>query len=99
MNVMRALSRTVAAIAVSLPLVVAGSAIANASSDGSSTGHHHKKHHKAAKFDVDQDIWQTTNQSNSNGPTNVSGNDNKFVTEQENEALQSATQNAFPKVR
>lgn len=98
MLLMRALYRTVGAIAVSLPLAVAGSAIANAGSDnGMTTEHHHHKHHhlQAFKFDIDQDILQTAKQSNSNGPFVVSGNDNKVVTKQENEALQSATQSPF----
>lgn len=91
MNLMRALSRTTAAIALALPLVVAGSAMANAAVS------HQKAHHHKVKIDIDQDIAQAAHQDNSNGPTNVSGNNNKFVTEQENEALQSATQNAFTK--
>lgn len=103
MLLMRALYRTVAAISVALPLVVAGSSIANASTgnDKPSKPHHkmhhkmHKMHHKSFKFDVDQDISQTADQSNSNGPFVVSGNDNQVVTEQENEALQSATQSPF----
>lgn len=100
MHLMRALYRTAAAIAVSLPLVVAGSAIANASTNGSdsdssmSTGHHHKKHHKA-KFDVDQDILQAAKQKNSSGLTNVSGDENKVTNSQENESMQSGTANAF----
>lgn len=93
---MRALYRTAAAIALGLPLVLAGSAMANASTDSQPKSHHHH-HHKFTKFDIDQDVLQKANQSNSNGPTNVSGNGNKFLTEQENEALQSATENAFSK--
>lgn len=90
---MRALSRTVAAIALGLPLMVAGSAMANASMPMS----HHKPHHHKIKIDldVDQDLLQAAHQSNATGPVNTSGNNNKFVTSQENEALQSATQNAF----
>jgi hypothetical protein len=90
MDLMRALHRTVAAITLALPLVVAGSAMANAGTPAS----HHKEHHKV-KIDVDQAISQSATQSNSNGPTNVSGNHNSVTTEQENEALQSATENAF----
>jgi hypothetical protein len=88
---MRALQRTVAAITLALPLVVAGSAMANAGTPAS----HHKEHHHKVKIDVDQAISQSATQSNSNGPTIVSGNHNSVTTEQENEALQSATENAF----
>lgn len=95
---MRALYRTAAAIAVSLPLVVAGSAIANASTDGSMS-HHHKHHHKVVKvdFDVDQNIWQVARQSNTVGDVKVSGKNNTVIIEQSNKAPQSATQDAFTK--
>lgn len=81
---MRALYRTVAAIAVALPLVVAGSSIANAGTDNgdgkpSKPCHkschkpHHKMHHKmhlkAVKLNVDQDFKQLAHQRNSIGRT------------------------------
>lgn len=93
---MRALYRTVAAIALGFPLVLAGSAVANADTPSDSgMSHHHKARHHKFKIDVDQDIKQTLHQRNSTDPFVVSGNNNKVVIKQENEGLQSTTQNAF----
>jgi hypothetical protein len=100
---MRALYRTVAAIALGLPLVLAGSAMANAAtpdamsshSDKDKERHHH--HHFKFKIDLDQDLKQSADQKNHFGPVLVSGNHNKFVTEQENESMQSGSQDPFSK--
>lgn len=87
---MRAMYRTITAVALGLPLLLVGPAMANASGYGACDS---KEHHKA-NVDIDQNISQTANQNNSNGPTTVSGKDSKAVNVQENESGQSATQTA-----
>lgn len=103
---MRALYRTVAAIAVALPLVVAGSSIANAGTGNggdkdpkpchkSCHKPHHKMHHKAFRINVDQDFKQVASQHNSiKGPVAVYGNNNT-VNPQSNTASPSVPQSAF----
>lgn len=86
---MRAMYRTITAVALGLPLLVAGPAMASASPHGPCDS---REHHKAN--DVDQNISQNSNQNNSNGPTTVSGKNNIVITVQKNESTQSATQNA-----
>lgn len=87
---MRAMYRTVTAVALGLPLLVAGPAVASASTLGTCCS---REHHKV-DVDVDQDNSQTANQNNNNGPTKVRGDHNNVVNVQENESAQSSTQDA-----
>jgi hypothetical protein len=93
---MRATYRAVAAVALGLPLLLAGPTMANAASHdpGDNQSSHHKKQ-KDPAFDFDQEIVQAPEQSNSTGSTEVNGDNNKVVNDLENSAPQSATETAF----
>jgi hypothetical protein len=83
---MRTVHRVIAATALGLPLLFAGSGMALAGGGGG--WHHHKEECK-----VWQNIDQKQHQNNHIDPVSVSGNDNYVPVKPENEAGQSATNN------
>jgi uncharacterized protein YgbK (DUF1537 family) len=91
---MRALHRTVAAVALGLPLMLAGSAMANASAMDHRPDHH-RMHHLNIRIHVDPEGSQSAREKNTTRPVIVSGSHNTVTIEQANETNQSLSQDAF----
>lgn len=92
---MRALHRTVAAVALGLPLMLAGSAMANASTMDHHRPDHPRVHHLNIRIHVDPEGTQSAHEKNTTRPVVVSGSHNTVTIEQANETNQSLSQDTF----